>query len=145
MSFFAGFADEIIKLAFKVPSMGDAHEFERSGYVYDVFKLWDLVKDLPIHDFDLEGPEASEYMESTNWTGGRTPTQILGSKDNEHGHLDRIRASDLKYPILLAPDKGVADGMHRLAKAVSEKRKSIKARKLTWKAMEPALVRKPNS
>lgn len=42
-------------------------------------------------------------------------------------NLEMIDEADLSYPIILAADGSVMDGMHRVAKAVRERRESIEA------------------
>jgi hypothetical protein len=42
-------------------------------------------------------------------------------------HLELIDAADLAYPIILAADGSVMDGMHRVAKALRERRREIEA------------------
>ena len=42
-------------------------------------------------------------------------------------HLALIEAADLAYPIILAADGSVMDGMHRVMKALREGRQSIEA------------------
>ena len=47
----------------------------------------------------------------------------------EHARL--INEADLAYPIILSSDGGVMDGMHRVAKAAMEGRKTISARQFS--------------
>jgi hypothetical protein len=55
--------------------------------------------------------------------------------------MDRIINADLQYPIILAPNYGVIDGMHRIAKAVYIGRAIIRCVRFElWKDMEPAIV-----
>jgi hypothetical protein len=42
-------------------------------------------------------------------------------------HLELIDAADLSYPIILAADGSVMDGMHRVTKAMREGRNTIEA------------------
>jgi len=42
-------------------------------------------------------------------------------------HIELIRAADLAYPIILATNGAVMDGMHRVAKAALEGRTDIEA------------------
>ncbi len=42
-------------------------------------------------------------------------------------HLALVQAADLAYPIILAADGRVMDGMHRIARALAEGRDTINA------------------
>jgi hypothetical protein len=44
-------------------------------------------------------------------------------------HVRLIQEVDLSYPILLGPDGRVMDGMHRIARALLERRPSLPARR----------------
>lgn len=45
-------------------------------------------------------------------------------------HVRLIQEVDISHPILLGPDGGVMDGMHRIARALLEGRDAIAARRL---------------
>lgn len=45
--------------------------------------------------------------------------------------MNRVNKTDLQYPIILDPLGNVADGNHRICKAILEGRKTIKAVRLT--------------
>ena len=45
------------------------------------------------------------------------------------GHVKLVNDADLSYPILLNEDGGIIDGKHRLAKAILDGHKTIKARR----------------
>ena len=46
-------------------------------------------------------------------------------------HIRRIENADLRYPILLDPDGSVADGWHRIAKAILNGDLTIKAKRFS--------------
>ena len=45
-------------------------------------------------------------------------------------HYGKVKDADLNYPIILTPGGGIADGMHRIAKAILEGKKTIKYKQL---------------
>lgn len=115
--------------------------FDVGGDRYSVRKLWELAKAIRSSQLDVDSDDADSYMTSRSWTGDVTPEEILASQDDQHGHMSRINSADLRYPMIIAPNGGVADGMHRLAKAKSRGKKSIRARRFaTWEDMKDALV-----
>lgn len=56
-------------------------------------------------------------------------------------HVDIVNRCDLKYPIILSWTGAVADGLHRIAKAITEGRTSIKAYRLK-RYVQPDYVEK---
>lgn len=54
----------------------------------------------------------------------------LGNVQSFCYHVKRVEDADMKYPIILTPDGTIADGWHRIAKAILEDRKNIKAVRL---------------
>lgn len=114
--------------------------FEAGGNRYDVQKLWELSKGKPVERLAVQ--DAQDYMNARSWTGGRTPNEILEAGDDTHGHMTRINKSNLRYPVLLAPNQGAIDGMHRMAKATKMGKDTIPVRRFTsWEQMAPALVK----
>lgn len=134
------FSEEMEKKGAAVPNQ----VFEAGGNKYDVQRLWDVSKKLPRKRLALSDSE--DFMESRSWTGGRTPNEILSSRDDSHGHLTRIRKANLRHPVILAPNGGVVDGMHRLAKAKIQGRDTVPVRRFeSWGDMKPALLEKRSS
>lgn len=56
-------------------------------------------------------------------------------------HCKKVNAADLSKPIILAWNGEVADGRHRIIKAVMLGKRTIKAVRMTWKP-EPCRVSK---
>lgn len=120
--------------------------FEAGGIKYDVEKLWELSKSLPTQYLATDAPDFKDYMKSRSWTGGRTPEEILRDMDDEHKHMSRIKGSDLRHPVIMAPNHGIADGLHRMAKALHRGKDVIRYKQFkTWEEMEPALIKKSSS
>jgi disulfide oxidoreductase YuzD len=94
---------------------------------YSVPKLIELSEDLPEKSYDLKDLERQIYKD-TPWGEGLTISDVLNDPKKYMDHMKRIKNSDLSYPILIAPNGEIADGNHRLAKAVMNKENTIKAK-----------------
>lgn len=91
------------------------------GGEYSVAKLVDDAKDLIPFDCPLAALDLSE--------------KIWDECDMFHlaFHCKKVMDSDLSHPIILDWRGCVADGRHRIIKALIEGRKTIKAVRITWK------------
>lgn len=91
------------------------------GARYAVARLLDDAKDLPVFEVPLAGLDLSCEI----WRGANM------------AHLARhVRAcmdADLSYPILLDWNGAIADGRHRVLKAIALGKRTIKARRMQWK------------
>ena len=94
---------------------------ERGTLIWDVDRLVDLSKDLPVIDIAIS--EIGE-LDETFWfnADGDQPTCRRVAL-----HAKLINETDLKYPIILSQDGQVMDGMHRVSKALIEGRETILA------------------
>lgn len=91
------------------------------GNLYSVAKLVDDAKDLPVFDCPL----AALHLSGEIWSGS-----------NMHAlawHCRRVKNADLDEPILLDWNGAIADGRHRVIKALALGKRTIKARRLMWK------------
>lgn len=98
------------------------HSTERDGkrYIWYTERLWELAKDLPEYDVDVE---RFEELDRDCWFGqGSTPT-IREVAD----HCRRINETDPRYPLIINDNDQLMDGGHRLAQALLEGRKTVKA------------------
>ena len=92
-----------------------------TGNLYGVARLLDDVKHLPVFDCPLAAIDLSGEI----WGGC-----------NMHAlawHVKRVKDADLDNPILLSWDGAIADGRHRVIKALALGKRTIKARRMTWK------------
>lgn len=48
-------------------------------------------------------------------------------------HVKKVNDADLQRPIIIAWDGSIADGRHRIIKALIEGKKTIKAVRMTWR------------
>jgi hypothetical protein len=103
---------------------------------YDVFKLWELAKDLEIVQADVEFLYNRFDLTRRPWAD---PVTLLMDRDKyiQSGkwnwvcdHLQRVFAADLDEPILLVNNHiAVVDGHHRIVKAHLESRKVLPAKR----------------
>ena len=88
---------------------------------FDVKRLIDLTRGFDVFEVD---PSSIAEIHEDHWyfhnSSQPTPLSIV-----EHAQL--IRDCDLTYPIILDASGRVMDGMHRICKAIMEKRPTIKA------------------
>ena len=84
---------------------------------WDVDRLIQLSRELPIMDLD---PATIGELDSVYWFDTANPATVRAVI--EHARL--IAEVDLKYPVILGPDGRVMDGMHRIARAILDRRSS---------------------
>ena len=98
------------------------HSTERDGkrYIWYTERLWKLAKDLP--EFDIE-VESFQELDRDCWFGkGKTPTiREVAS------HCRRINEVNTQIPVVINDNGRLMDGGHRLARALLEGSKTIKA------------------
>lgn len=107
-------------------SMRDAEPLQdyyrdKDGNCYSVARLIDDAKNLPVFDVPLAALDLSSKI----W-GDCTMFALAF-------HVKKCVDADLRYPILLDWDGSVADGRHRILKAIMDGKRTIKARRMTWK------------
>ena len=88
-------------------------------YAWDVLKLIKLSKELDVVEVELS--EIKE-LDQNYWFQEVTPTCR-----NMLTHLILVEKVDLKYPIILAKERFVMDGMHRVMKALKLEHTTITA------------------
>ncbi|HEX8211693.1 MAG TPA: hypothetical protein VF584_16080 [Longimicrobium sp.] len=92
---------------------------------WDVDRLIELTTDSPRVEVPLG---AIRELDEPFWFGGGADEATCRAVAD---HARLIAEADLKYPIILGADGRVMDGMHRVAKAYLEGRRSISAVQLT--------------
>ena len=93
-------------------------------HVWKVPSLWDYAKSFPTELVELKSLVAE--IDRMRWFNPALPPTIRRIVS----HCIKIQHADLSYPILIGPQGRVIDGSHRLAKALLEGDKSIKAVRL---------------
>ena len=94
---------------------------EKGWDVWDVDRLIELSRDLPIRSVSLE--DLSE-LEENYWYQG--PDEVPTCR-SVVAHMRLVLEADLSYPIILCSEGRIMDGMHRVGKALLEGRESIGA------------------
>lgn len=92
-----------------------------SGNLYSVARLIDAANGLP--EFDC--PLAALDLSGEIWSGCNMHSLAW--------HCRRVKDADLNEPILLDWNGVIADGRHRIIKALVEGRRSVKAKRLLWR------------
>ena len=94
---------------------------DKDQHIWDVHRLVRLAKELPAIAVSLsEIAEADELWWYQDAKDIPTPRSIAN-------HMALVAQTDLKYPIILCEDGRLMDGMHRVVKALLEKKKTILA------------------
>lgn len=94
---------------------------DREGNYYSVAKLIDDTRKLKPFDVAL----ASLDLSSVIWDGCNIFDLAF--------HCKKVIDADLKKPIILDWNGCIADGRHRVIKAIIEGKRTIKAVRMTWK------------
>lgn len=110
--------------------MSNEHTFSDGERTWAVRDLWAVASTLQARRVQLADIEADKLMDSYVWTRDGEWTQALSVREILD-HARRVEEADLEYPIILTPDGRVADGVHRIVKALRLGRTSIMAVWLT--------------
>lgn len=100
------------------------------GNLYSVAKLIDDTKHLKPFDAPVAGLDISGRI----WSGC--------DMFDLAWHCNKVNKADLTKPIIIAWDGAIADGRHRIIKAIIQGKRTIKAVRMTWKP-EPCSREKP--
>jgi hypothetical protein len=109
------------KVTFRKPEPLQDWYCDREGHHYSVARLVDDSKDLPV----FEVPVAALVVGDVIWQGATILDLAV--------HVRKCMDADLTCPILLDWNGDIADGRHRLIKALAKGRRTLKARRITWK------------
>ena len=94
---------------------------DRDGNRYSVARLIDDSKDLPVFDVPVAALDLTDHI----WRDANMYTLAF--------HVKKCMDADLSFPILIAWDGCIADGRHRILKAIATGERTILARRLQWK------------
>lgn len=94
---------------------------DRDGNLYSVARLVDDSKHLPV----FEVPVAALCVGDVIWAGATIFDLAF--------HVRKCMDADLDCPILLDWNGDIADGRHRLITAIAKGKRTLKARRITWK------------
>lgn len=100
------------------------HQTNRGGVVrtYTMPYLWEKSKDLPVVEMNPEDIPEFEFLMQCDAADIWARKTKLGKirqfhMEDFHHHAWRVHMADLSYPIILNPEGGMMDGVHRLMKA----------------------------
>lgn len=106
--------------SFDIKAWAKDQIFVDGNNAWKVRTLWEAANDLPVYEMPLIGM-------CTNIE----PWSAVGSDFMEFcKHAQLINKAQLKYPIILTPGGDIADGRHRLAKALIQSKAYIKIKRL---------------
>lgn len=98
--------------------------YRKGNELYSVARLVDETKNLK----PFAAPIAALNLSDVIWSD----KTIFGIAFEVY----KVMEADLSYPIILDWDGEIADGRHRLIKAIAEGKRTIQAVRMTWK-IEP--------
>ena len=93
-------------------------------YTWDVHRLWELAKDLPVKEISIE---SLSLLDRNCWFNDDEPPTVRRVVEHARKALD----VDLDRPIILNVDGIVMDGAHRVVKALLEGRETVSAVQFT--------------
>lgn len=100
--------------------------FSDGRSIWYIDTLWTAAKNLPVEQVPItqirELDEVCWFSDA--WNKKPTCRAVVE-------HCQRLMAADLAFPIILGPDGGVLDGVHRVAKAMLAGQQTIQAVRLT--------------
>lgn len=106
---------------------------------YSVDMLIEITANNKIEEIPINSIEWN--LEEKVWEKNTSPKDVLDNPSKHEKEANCIEEADLKHPILLYKGE-VIDGYHRLAKAIKQNKKSIKARVITEKQMDAVRIDK---
>lgn len=109
------------KVAFREAEPLQDYYCDGAGGWYSVAKLLDDTKHLPVFDLPLAGLDLTPQI----WRDADMLKLAC--------HVKRCMDANLDCPILLDWSGAIADGRHRVLKAIAMGKRTIKARRMTWK------------
>jgi len=108
-------------IKFREPEPLQDYYRDREGFLYSVAKLVDDTRNLK----PFKCPLASLDLSAHIWDDQNIIDLAF--------HCKRVNEADLSKPIIIAWDGVIADGRHRIIKALSNGEKHIMAVRMTWK------------
>lgn len=105
--------------------------FSDDSKIYSVDMMFAFLNlySYPVTEINVK--DYTHNMEYDSWAdkfGNKySAKDVLKSPKKYKDEIKRIERADLSYPIIITPTNNIADGLHRLTKAVMEKREKINA------------------
>jgi len=138
-----GWSSEIVKkfggLSFReiyMPTDRMIQIYTNADSKYNVSLLWEMAPKAKRIDINRLNKGMYENLWGEEFP---TPFEVLTAREGHH--WDVAMRSDLRYPIIVTPNGWIADGNHRLIKAIVLKKQTIMARWFnTFEEMESAKI-----
>ena len=116
--------------------------------LYDINKLIDLARDIPVSKIKVNELEHQLYLNTWISQNKRIrPIDVLNynkasnnMKNIYEKNYRRIQNVSLDYPILLNEDMLIIDGLHRLSKAKKDNKVLINVKIIPAKILEKAII-----
>jgi len=99
------------------------HTFSEDNKTWDVKDLWEAAKKEKM--ILISCRYLKRYIDADIWDIWK-----IRSLKEFSFHMKLVMESDLRYPIILTPEKFIADGYHRLLKALYLNKKVVKCKVL---------------
>lgn len=119
-------------LQFRDPAPLDDYYVDENGDYYGVARLIELSKEIPEFWMPIAGMDLSCQI----WKGCNIYELAF--------HVKKVENADLSFPIILDWNGAIADGRHRLIRAIIDGKKHIAAKRLLRKP-EPCRWYNPDS
>ena len=97
--------------------MADSHTTSHNGSTWDVYKLWEQTRDLPVFVVSIKSLDIED-----KWYWRQEMTIGKFAK-----HAKRAMEADLSYPVMLSPEGRMLDGCHRVVKAMMLGKETVEA------------------
>lgn len=105
---------------FGVSKYATYHYNDLKGNTYSTDRLKEIAKNYEVFDLPLAGLDLSYEI----WQGANIRELAM--------HVYRVKFSNLNDPIILDWNGSIADGRHRIIKAIIEEKQTIKAVRLDY-------------
>lgn len=108
-----------------IPGLRQQYHFmpdDEGRKAWDVFRLIELSADLPVEEVPLAD---IRELDGNHWFDDHHRPTVRAVVE----HAELIADADLSFPIILGADGRVMDGMHRVCKALLQRRETIAARR----------------
>ena len=123
---------------------------EKFDYGWDQEQLWELAKNKKVREYKIK--DIKHWVYSPCWNKGEcflSIYQVLQQPKKFPEHMKRIKKADLKYPLIVIPDKydkygGILDGNHRFGKIILENKREVKFVYFTRKELEKIKINLKN-
>lgn len=121
--------------------------YVENGIVYSVDMMLRYVNEMKPIKLKIKSKKLFPQLEEKIWKIGNKfypPFSVIKNSKKKlfKDHLDRIKLSDISYPIIVKDNYLIVDGMHRLSKIYMDKIKHVYVYKLDEQLMKKFIIHK---